>query len=101
MKKFARMLALFYAVVVGLAAIWAWYTNVTLLHSVREHMLPSILLAAVSLPTSYTLDPLYKFSPTLFSAPLVQLTWLTVCGAFQAAVFYLLAARAPKTRSAA
>ena len=101
MKKFARRLALFYAVVVALAAFWAWCTNVTLLHSVREHMLPGIVLAAVSLPTSYTLGPLYKLSPTFFSAPFVQLTWLTVCGAFQAVVFYFLSARKTSSRRAA
>jgi hypothetical protein len=101
MKKFARMLALFYAVVVGLAVIWAWYTNVTLLHSVREHMLPGILLAAVSLPTSYTLDPLYEHFPAFFSAPFVQLIWLTVCGVFQAGVLYLLSVRVPKVRRTA
>jgi hypothetical protein len=100
MKTFTRMLALLYAVVVGLAAILAWYTDVMLLHSVREHMLPGILLATVSLPTSYTLDPLYKLSPTFFSAPFVQLTWLTACGAFQAVVLYLLSTRVPTTRSA-
>ena len=101
MKKFARMLALFYAVVVGLATVWAWYANVTLLHSVQEHMLPGILLAAVSLPSSYTVVLLYDISPTLFSAPFVQLTWLTVCGVFQAAAFYLISARTLRKRSAA
>ena len=40
MRNFARILALLYAVVVGLAALWAWYTDVTLLHAGREHMLP-------------------------------------------------------------
>jgi hypothetical protein len=100
MKKFVRMLALLYAVVVGLAVVWAWYADVTLLHSGREHMLPDILLSILSLPTSNTLNFLYDHSPTFFSAPLAQLTWLTVCGAFQVAVLYLLAALVPKARSA-
>nr|AAL24533.1 orf102EGC133 [uncultured bacterium] len=96
MRKFARTLALLYAVVVGLAAIWAWYVDVTLLHAMREHMLPGLLLAFLSLPTSYTLGPLYEHFPTFFSAPFVQLTWLTVCGAFQAVVLYSLSVRVPK-----
>ena len=101
MKNFARMLALFYAVVVGLATIWAWYAEVTLLHSVQEHMLPGMLLAAVSLPTSFTVAPLYDLSPTFFSEAFVQLTWLTVCGIFQASVLYRLAVQKPTKRSVA
>lgn len=101
MRNFARILALLYAVVVGLAALWAWYTDVTLLHARREHMLPDILLLIVSLPTSNTLDFFYERSPAFFAAPFAQLTWLTACGAFQAAVLYLLVALVPKVRSAA
>jgi|SRR6185437_8928588 len=101
MRNFARILALLYAVVVGVAALWAWYTDVTLLHAVREHMLPDLLLAFVSLPTSYTTGPLYEQFPTFFSAPFVQLAWLTFCGAFQAAVLYLLSVRVPRARGVA
>ena len=101
MKNFARLLALFYAVVVGLAVIWAWCTNVTLLPSVEEHMLPGILLAVVTLPASYTLGPLYEHFPAFFSAPFVQLMWLTICGVFQAGMLYLFSVRVPKVRRAA
>jgi hypothetical protein len=81
MTNLARILTLLYAVVVGLAALWAWYADVTLLHSGREHILPDILLAIVSLPTSNTLDFFYERSPAFFAAPLAQLTSLTACGA--------------------
>jgi hypothetical protein len=101
MKNFARILALLYAAVVGLAALWAWYTDVTLLHSGREHMLPDILLAIVSLPTSNTLDFFYERSPAFFAAPSAQLTWLTACGAFQAVLLYLAVVFIPKVRGAA
>jgi hypothetical protein len=101
MRNFARILALLYAVIVGVTALWAWYTDVTLLHAGREHMLPNLLLAFVSLPTSYTTDPLYEQFPTFFSAPFVQLTWLTFCSAFQAAVLYLLSVRVPRARGVA
>jgi hypothetical protein len=100
MRKFARILALLYAALVGLAVLWAWYTDVRQVHTVREHMLPDMLLSMVSLPLSNTLTPLYEHSPTFFSAPLVQLTWLSVCGAFQAGVLYLISALVPKTRVA-
>jgi len=101
MRKFARILALLYAVVVGLAILWAWYTDVTLLHAAREHMLPDILLSIVSLPASNTLSYFYERSPAFFAAPFAQLTWLTACGSFQAGVLYLLAALVPRARSAA
>ena len=101
MRNFARILALLYAVVVGLAALWAWYADVTLLHAGREHLLPDILLLIVSLPTSNSLDPVYDHWPAFFSAPLVQLTWLTACGAFQVTVLYLLSKLVPKARSEA
>ena len=95
------MLALLYAVAVILAALWAWYTDVTLLHVAREHMLPDILLLIVSLPTSHTIDLLSDRWPALFQTPFVGLAWLTACGAFQAAVLYLLSMLVPKPRSAA
>lgn len=96
MKNFARTLALLYAAIVGLAATWAWYADVTLLHPAREHMLPDILLATVSAPTSLTLGPLYELSPTFFSLPFMQLIWMTVCGVFQASVFYFLLTHSPR-----
>jgi hypothetical protein len=101
MKNITRTLALLYAIAVGLAAAWAFYVEVTLLHHVREHMLPSLLLAFVSLPTSLTVRPLYEQFPTAFASPFVQLTWLTSCGAFQAAVLYYFSGRRAKTQRAA
>jgi hypothetical protein len=100
MRKFARILALLYAALVGLAVSWAWYTDVRLLHAVREHMLPDMVLLMVSLPLSNTLTPLYEHLPAFFLAPFVQLTWLSVCGAFQAGVLYLISALLPKARGA-
>jgi hypothetical protein len=67
--------------VVLLAAAWAWYIDIKLLHDEREHLLPDILLMTVALPTSFTLNlvglPLMKW-------PLAQLAWVTLCGALQA-----------------
>jgi len=89
-------LALLYAIIVCLAAVWAWYTDVTLLHSTREHLLPNILLFMVALPSSNTFGYLYGHWPAFFTAPLVQLAWLTACGAFQAVVLYFLSKHVPK-----
>jgi len=101
MKNLARTLVLLYSVAVGLAAAWAWYVEVTLLHHVREHMLPSLLLAFVSLPASFTTGPIYEQFPTVFASPFVQLTWLTSCGTLQAIVLYFLSVRRPKVRRVA
>ncbi|WP_454786172.1 SCO4225 family membrane protein [Mangrovitalea sediminis] len=101
MRNVTKVLALAYAVIVGLAALWAWYTDVTLLHSGREHMLPGLLLVIVSLPTSKTLDLLYEHWPAFFSQPFVQLSWTTACGMFQALVLYFASRLRPRERSGA
>lgn len=101
MRKVARLLALLYAVVVCAAAIWAWYVDVSLLHVTGEHLLPDIVLLIVSLPTSNSLDFAYDHWPAFFSAPLMQLSWLTACGAFQVAVLYVLSRLVPKANGEA
>ncbi|MDR7297370.1 hypothetical protein J2X16_002717 [Pelomonas aquatica] len=73
-------LARAYAVVVLLAAGWAWYIDIELLHDQREHLLPAILLWVVALPTSAT----FLLAGELLMKPLAQLAWVTLCGALQA-----------------
>ena len=70
----------FYAAVVSLAAVWAWYVGLSLLNDPREHLLPDALLMALSWPTSLTL---YGVA-SLLTSPLAPLAWLTACGALQA-----------------
>ena len=98
MKNIARTLALLYAATVVLAAAWAWYAEITLLHQVQEHLLPGMLLAFVSLPTSFTTVFLCEHFPRPFESAFAQLTWLTGCGAFQATALYLLSTRGRSTR---
>jgi hypothetical protein len=83
MKRAAQILRLFattYLVVILLAAGWAFYTDLTLLHSQREHLAPDILLLIVTLPLSSSLTFLYDALPEFFSGLIVQLGWLTLCG---------------------
>jgi hypothetical protein len=101
MKNIARTLALLYAATVVLAAAWAWYAEVTLLHRVQEHLLPGLLLVFVSLPASLTTGFLYEQFPRAFESPFVQLTWLTGCGACQATALYLLSTRRRSARGVA
>jgi hypothetical protein len=102
MRKFARILALTYAAIVGLLVLWAWYANLALLHKVQElPTLPELLLFAASLPTSPTYWFLYDRWPSLFSGPFVDVLFLTAFGAFQAALLYLLSVLIPKARGEA
>lgn len=96
MRRSIRKLSLVYAVVVGVAALWAWYTDVKLIHSAREHLAPDILLALVTLPASTSLGSMYDRWPAFFQMPLMQLTWLTACGALQVVALYALSFLAPK-----
>jgi len=73
-------LARAYAALVLLAAVWAWYVDVSMLRSEREHLLPDMLLMSVSWPTSLSLFGIWQ----QMTWPLAQLAWLTLCGALQA-----------------
>lgn len=82
-------LAILYATVVALATLWAWWTDITLLDSGREHLLPDILLVALTFPTSLSIPALTDTWPDLFLRPLAQLSWMTFCGALQATLVLL------------
>lgn len=96
MRSSIRKVALVYAAIVGAATLWAWCMDVKLLHSVREHLAPDILLGIVSFPSSLSIEPLYDRWPAFFRAPFMELAWLTVCGALQVAVLYSLSFLATK-----
>jgi len=99
MGSSTRMFATAYAVIVGVAVLWAWYTDVRLFHSPREHLLPDIFLAFVSLPASKTLDPLFDRWPALLQIPFLPLALLTACAAFQVGLAFFLCLIAPKARN--
>jgi len=86
--KVCRLIAWIYAAIVFAAASFAWYTDIRLLNSRYEHMLPDFLLIFVSLPASLSLGPLYDCFPTFFDMPFAQLTWLTLCGIGQASTLF-------------
>jgi hypothetical protein len=86
LRGVCRVFAATYAVVVSIARLWDWYIDVELLDGIREHRLPDTLLALVTLPTSLSLEPIYKTWPEQFSRPLAQLAWFTLCGVGQVAL---------------
>ena len=82
-----------YLLVVLLAASWALYVDATLLHSQREHLAPDIVLAVVTLPSSYFLSLLFGNWPELFSLPFAQVGAMILCGLAQAWLLFVLTHR--------
>jgi hypothetical protein len=90
-----RWLATIYGGVVGLLALWAWYVDLELQHSEREHLVPDILLAIATMPSSLSGPLLYRLWPDTFTG-LYQLAHLTACAMFQTTILFLLASRGGK-----
>ena len=89
MTRIIRLVAFVYAAAVLLAAISAWWVSIRMLHSSQEHLLPSFLLAIISAPTSLSLNFLFEHFPVL-SAGLIPLVCLTICGAIQVVLLFML-----------
>jgi len=87
-RSLLRTIAIAYAVLVGLVACWAWYIDVKLLNSAREHLAPDIFLAILTIPSSFTADWIYQRWPESFTG-LAQTGYLTVCAIVQAGVLLL------------
>jgi hypothetical protein len=90
MKVALRILASLYSIIVLAAITYAWIGDISMRNSTREHLLPDILLAMVSLPMSLSLSVAYDASPSFFNLPFVQLVFLTLCGTIQASCMWLL-----------
>jgi hypothetical protein len=90
MGRTVRTLAIAYAVLVAVVAAWAFYVDISMLHSQREHLLADIALAFVTLPSSLSAGLLSDTWPGLFSTPLMQVLWVTLCGFAQAAALFFL-----------
>ena len=86
-----RAVAILYAAIASLAALWAWTTDIVLLRSEREHLLPDIVLNMVAMPLSMSLDVLYPPMAHFLDMPFVQLSIVTLCAALQAVLLWLLA----------
>ena len=81
LKYASRILAGLYAAIVLLAVLYAFTAEIYLRHQQGEHLLPSFVLALVTLPLSLTGEPLYSVAPSFFDPPFVQMAFLTLCGA--------------------
>jgi len=85
-----RTLAVMYLVAICLATAWAWYTDIQLFYSNREHLLPDIVLAFLSLPSSKLFEFIIDLWPNFFERPFMQLASVTFCGMVQAALLFII-----------
>lgn len=94
--RLIRIVAILYTTFISIAAVWAWVTDIHLLHSEREHLLPGVVLYIAAMPLSLSVDALYPLMRQLLDTPFVQLAVITICAATQAALLWLLAAWAAR-----
>ena len=87
MKILMNLISRGYAVTVTALALWAWYIDIMFINSKAEHLLSDVCLAYATLPASLTLDLMQKYWVT---APLVQLTWVTMCAVVQSSILFFL-----------
>ncbi len=85
-RKFAWA---YFALVVA-ATAWAWYIDIKLIDSSREHLLPDLVHFVAALPSSISVLFLSGFWPNFFDLPFVQLSWVTLCGFLQAGTLFWL-----------
>ena len=83
-----RKLVILYAAALSLLVVWAWTVDIVLADSQAEHLLPGIMLALASLPTSLLLA-ICRESNSYCGGSWGQLALLTLCGIAQAAVLVL------------
>lgn len=88
-RALAILVSAYFTLAVVLA-VWAGYLNITLPQ--QEHLMPSMLLFFMSLPSSATTGLVYIIWPDLFDG-MAQLGYLALCAAFQASVLFLLLRR--------
>jgi len=89
--------AMIYLMIVLFASSWASFAELVLRHSQREHMVPSLLLAFFTLPSSYSVGYLCEAWPEFICIPFVEIACFTLCGMGQAWIFFALPRTFQKT----
>jgi hypothetical protein len=96
-----RIAAWAYSLLLTLSAGWAWWIDVSLKNVPHEQLLPDIVLAFLTLPSSLALEYVYSANPVFFGRPFIQLALLTACAILQASFFLWLSVRLSRNGSAA
>jgi hypothetical protein len=94
-----RLLARTYAVLLVAAVAWAWWTDLSMFGSKVEHLLPDVVLAFITLPSSLLISPLYEADPGRLNLPFAQLGLLTCFALLQGLVVWWLSERHARARS--
>jgi hypothetical protein len=80
-----RLIAIWYSVVFGCAALWAWSCYFFHLGSPREHLLPGIILNLISMPLALIIGRLVVWLPVLLNSEVLFLCATSLCGLIQVA----------------
>jgi hypothetical protein len=91
-----RLFAWLYTAVFALIVCYTWILDIALRNDPREHLLGDILLACVTFPLSLTMEPVFSMAPHLFDGEFIEIAYLTVLGALEAAFLFWLAGRIDK-----
>ena len=89
MPRLSRLTIAYLIVVLG-SVSWAMYTEGSLLHSNREHLMPAFVLGVVTMPSSLSTNVVFSYLPGALVTPFVGIGWLLLCGMFQALVLQLI-----------
>ncbi|HEU5437226.1 MAG TPA: hypothetical protein VFU95_12465 [Telluria sp.] len=97
-RSAAYLLAALYLAAVLLCAGWALYADVAWRYSEQEHLLPSVVLFAVTCPSSLVVKLVFAAWPEAFFAAFIEDACLALCGLLQATVLFNLANRLQQAR---
>lgn len=86
-----KIIAAIYSLVLGGVALWAWSSCIIYEGSIREYLLPGVALNVVTLPSSLLVEMMVGQVPWILSSPVVMLSIVTVLGAIQVGVVWLVA----------
>jgi hypothetical protein len=93
-RKSIKFIAVIYAALITISISLAWWTDIRLQYSVREHLLPDILLGLLAMPTTAVLTILFQWFPEAFYQPFAELIALSIAGSLQALLLVIIAFRA-------
>lgn len=88
-----KIAAAIYSLLLGGFALWAWVTYFLYEGSTKEHLLPGIILALVTVPSSLLIEGIIGLIPWILNSPIAMLSMLTGLGGVQVALVWLIAMR--------
>jgi hypothetical protein len=81
--RLLRLVAFLYSFVFGGVTLWAWASYLANLNSPREHLLPSVALDLIGMPSSLILERLATWFPTFLSGSLLVMSVMSFCALLQ------------------